>query len=163
MADERDLAGDADASQAFPRPVKARRRAPRRKKRRWRRIAIAVLVLLILSAWSLPYVLSTGMVTRFLTTQISNRIKGNVAIGDLSLSWLGECRVTGLRLTDGADREVLNAATIVYGRGLWHALPDLERFEQFSLVDPQVALILDAETLVGESMPQEGSEALATD
>jgi hypothetical protein len=100
---------------------------------------------LVLLAWSAPYLLSTGPGTALVVGIVNSRIKGSIAIEDLSLRWLGPIRVGGLKLLDEDRRVVLQVREISYGGGVWRAMTDAQRFTELNIDRPRVALYLDEE------------------
>jgi len=117
---------------------------PARKKRRHLRRLLIVLVVLVLIVGFAPLLLSTGAGTRAIMGLVNSRIKGAVHVDDLSVSWLGPCRVENVRVMDCDGREVLRVTDVQYDRGVLGALLDAMDFGQVSVVSPRVALYLDS-------------------
>ena len=74
---------------------------PRRNTlRRLVRIGVLMIALLVLLVVLSPMLLSTGPGTRLLVSLVNDRIEGELAIGDLQLSWLGGQRAVGVAYVD---------------------------------------------------------------
>ena len=116
---------------------------PRRRRRRWPWVVGAIVVVLLLVVWSVPYLLSTDAGTGLVVSIANQSIKGTLGIADLSLSWLGECRVSGMSLSDPAGQEVVNVASVVYTPGVWGAAKDWAQLGRVTVASPQVTLYLD--------------------
>jgi len=116
---------------------------PHRKRRR-RILLAAIGIILAAAIWSIPYVLSTGVGTRFVLSFVNERLRGTVELEDLSLSWTGYTRATGLVVSDPDGREVLRVEEAHIPGGLWRLLTDTERFDYTSLIEPKASLYLDA-------------------
>ena len=127
-------------SPAPPRPAGAADK--RRKRRRRLRIALIVVAAVLLLVGLTPYVLSTGAATRWIVGMVNDRLVGTVAIDDLSLGWLGPCRVKGLRVTDTDGREVLRVEQITWDKGLLSAVRLPERFGRVTVAGPRAVLYL---------------------
>jgi len=125
-----------------PSPGPAPPAGKRRKRRRRLRIALIVVAALLLLVALAPYVLSTGAATRLIVGAVNGRLVGTVAIHDLSLRWLGPCRVKGLRVTDQAGREVLRVEQITWDKGLLSAARLPERFGRVTVAGPRAVLYL---------------------
>lgn len=101
-----------------------------------------VLPLALLLALLAPTLLSTDAGTRWLVGQINGRIDGIVAIEELSLSWFGGQKITGLTYTDtvrGIDLTVgeVDAPDV----GLFSTLTGSRRFGEVHLTDVDLIYI----------------------
>ena len=93
---------------------------PRRRRSRARRILTVLLVLLILViafVALLPALVSAGLGQGIIRGAIARNIKGDVALGDLSLSWTRGQRIRGFTVTDQSGKAALTA-DIAVNRGL---------------------------------------------
>lgn len=115
--------------------------APRRR-RRFRRTVIILLLVLAGIVWSGPYLASTDMARDMIVPAINSRIHGTVGIDDISLSWMGPCRITGLRVVDTSDREVLNVKQIIWDHGAWRGITDAKYFENIEVIEPEAKLFI---------------------
>ena len=117
---------------------------PHRKRRR-RIVLMAIGTLLAAAVWSIPYLLSTGVGTRFVLSFVNERIRGTVELEGLSLSWTGPSRAGGLVVFDPDRREALRVEGAEIPGGLWKLLTDAERFDRAELVTPTARLYLDSQ------------------
>lgn len=115
--------------------------APRRR-HRFRRTVIILLLLLVGVAWAGPYLASTDMARDMIVSTINSRIYGTVQIDDLSLSWLGPCRITGLRVMDTSGREVLRVEQIIWDHGAWRGITGAEDFGNVDVIGPDPKLLI---------------------
>ncbi len=134
--------------------------APRRR-HRFRRTVIILLLLLAGIAWAGPYLASTDTAREMIVSAINSRIYGTVLIDKISLSWLGPCRIKGLRVMDTSDREVLHVEQIIWDHGAWRGLTDYEKIGLVEVVNPKPKLIEEASgefSLVKALKPRKRSE-----
>ena len=115
--------------------------APRRR-HRFRRTVIILLLLLVGVAWSGPYLASTDMAREMIVSSINSRIYGTVLIDYISLSWLGPCRIKGLRVMDTSGLEVLHVEQIVWDHGAWRGIIAPENFGNVDVIEPDPKLII---------------------
>jgi len=134
---------DASADVGTPKVVGAASPARGKKRRRWLKITIVVLVLLLVLVWSIPYLLSTPPGTALVVGIINGGIKGEVAIDDLSLRWLGDCCIHGLRLKDPEGREVVNVGSLTLGAGVLKLAGNAEEFGRLEVGTLAITLYLD--------------------
>ena len=155
------MAGSGKSQQAGvggPHPQAAGPSADPARKRRRLRVPAALAVVLAAIIWSVPYLLSTGPGTSLVGQLASGRVRGTVSIEELSLSWLGPSRVSGLRVLDADGRDTLHAAEVTCTGGLWWLLTDAERFGRVDVVSPRATLYLDpggTPSLLGALAPAE--------
>lgn len=117
--------------------------APPRRRRHWARWLAAGAALLVILLLSLPYLASTGAGTR-LSVRIANRwIPGKLSVENVSLRWLGPCRIEGGRLSDLQGREVIRFDDLTYGAGLWGAIRSWEELQELRIGKPYVCLFTD--------------------
>lgn len=126
----------SDSAKADEAPV-------RRKRRRWHRWLGAVLLLLIILVWSVPYLLATGVGTRLIVEIANGSLPGELSIQDLSLTWLGPCTIRGAGLKDLQGKEVVRIDEIACATGVWHALASTKRFGELRIESPQVSVYVD--------------------
>src|SRR4051794_17668386 len=89
-----------------------------RKRGRWWKILLPVVLVLFLLVLLAPTILSTGMGKSILLGQINSRVPGKVTADSLSLGWFSGAKVRKLEFTDpqGKSVVVLDADT---GITLW--------------------------------------------
>lgn len=135
MADsDRSRQPDKPADDAPPR---------KRRRRRWPWVVLAVVLVLVLLVVLAPYLLSTGAGTRMIESIANDRIKGHIAIGDLSLNWLGPTNIRDVRLLDAQGRQVLSAASVRYDGGVMRAATSPMQFRSLVIEGADVKLLLD--------------------
>ncbi len=117
--------------------------APRRKRRRWPRRLAAIVILLAVLVFVLPYLASTGTGTRWLVGLANRWIPGEMAVQKLSLRWLGSCMVGKASLRDLEGREVISVDQVVYGSGLWRAIVSWAKLGNVEIDGPRVSLYSD--------------------
>ena len=115
-------------------------RTGRHRRRRWWVLAAAVGITAILVVVLIPHLLSSGPGTRMVTSVINGRLPGRVAIGDLSLSWTGPTRMTGLKVTDSQGRDVLALDRLDWSGGLLSAMGSPGQLRRIELNAPDVVL-----------------------
>ncbi len=115
----------------------------RKKRRRWLWVLLGVLAALIVLVWVAPYLVSTPTGTRLLLSAVKARLKGEVEIDDLSISWLGPTYVEGLRVRDPAGEEVLKIKKVNWAGGIWRAVFSGEDFGRIDVDSPDVTLRVD--------------------
>jgi len=115
------------------------------RRRRWWLLAAAVGIAAILVVVVIPHLLSSGPGTRMVTSVINGRLPGRVAIGEMSLSWTGPTRMTGLKVTDPQGRDVLTLDRLDWSGGLLSALRSPGQLRQIELNAPDVVLSQSAE------------------
>jgi len=117
-----------------------------RKKRRWRLVAtllvLAGLIVLILLA---PRIVSTDWGRRIAIGLANDRLKGQVNIEQLDLTWLGPCRASGISVQDVQGRDVLQINGLSYGKGLLTLMTKPAVFERIVAESPRTTLYLDRE------------------
>lgn len=119
---EQPQASEAQAPQPDPAAVAAPAAAPRKKSHWLRRSLLTILILLLVLAALLPTLASTDFARGIIVSQVNDRILGKVAIGNLSLSWFGNCSAAGLGVTDPQGRKVVDVAQVNWDRNLWNLL-----------------------------------------
>ena len=118
---------------------------PPRRRRRWLRWVLGIAIVLIVLIGVAPYLVSTDAGTRWLVGQVNNGIKGRVEVGDLSLSWLGPCRLREVKTFDLDGREVLAVPAVTYAPGLFAAILSPTRFERVAIDRPTAVLHVAAD------------------
>ena len=117
---------------------------PQRRKRHRRRILLTGIVLCVLLVLATaPYWLSTAPGTRLANYLIGSFTPVQVEIEDMSLTWLGPCRVNNVRVRDEADREIFRLEKGTYARGIWHLITQWEDFHQLDLEKPRFVIRVD--------------------
>lgn len=115
---------------------------PRRRRHKLRRAVIILLLGLAAIVWSGPYLASTDIARNMIVPAINSRIYGTVWIDDISLSWLGPCRITGLRVVDTSGRDVLRVKQILWDHGAWRGLTDVKDFGKVDVIEPSSKLFI---------------------
>ncbi|MDY6913391.1 MAG: hypothetical protein SVT52_02895 [Planctomycetota bacterium] len=124
------------------------------KSRLRRRLLFALLLiglLLVVLIWLGPYLASTDTATRWIVSFVDGGLAGRFHIEDLSLNWLGPCRVRGLELSDPSGREVLAIEQITYAPGAWGAMTAVDDFQQVRVGSPHITLYVDKDNRVSIS------------
>lgn len=84
---------------------------PQKKSSFWKIFTTILFIILATSAifiGLLPSIVSSTWGKSFLTKKINESIPGRISIERISLSWLGNQKITGLKLYDPEDEQVLN-------------------------------------------------------
>ncbi len=132
-----------------------------RRRGRFRRAVIVILLLLVVIVAAGPYIASTGPVKALIVSAINSRIHGTVQIDDLSLSWMGPCKVRGLGVTDTSGRKVLHVEQIIWEHGAWRGITGVENFGHVKVIKPKPTLIVgpDGKISLAEALkPRKPSE-----
>jgi hypothetical protein len=119
---EQPQASQAQASAPGAAPAAAPAATPRKKSHWLRRSLLTLAVLLLVLAALLPTIASTDFARGIIVSQVNDRIVGKVAMGNLSLSWFGNCSLAGLGVTDPQGRKVVDVAQVNWDRNLWNLL-----------------------------------------
>src|SRR5688572_11760814 len=94
-----------------------------RKPRRWWKVALGLVLLLMAVVAAIPFALGTSPARRLLLGRI-NRIlaPGGLEIASIRLSWFRPTRITGVVLRDRQGDRVLSAPLATWDRTLWQTL-----------------------------------------
>lgn len=111
---------------------------PVKKKRRWLRVLVMLVVLIALLIGFLPALLSTSPVTAGVVRWVNSMIPGKIAVEDLSLGWLSSCDVRGAAVIDPQGREVLKINSATTPSGLLHIVRG--KLGELSVQQPKVVL-----------------------
>lgn len=82
---------------------------PRKNKRRWLRIVLGLLVLIVLLVLLAPTLLSTGPGKSFVLGQVNKNLRGRVEADAISVGWFSPARVSGLRVYGPDGQQILAA------------------------------------------------------
>jgi len=134
--------GDVASPSTAPNPAELRKSPKPRRRKRFRYLLACALLLLVAIAVAVPYLASTPTALSWVLPRINARLAGDIAIGKVSLSWLGECKLSGVSVTDAEKRQVLSVAEVSFGGGLWRAWRAREAFDLLRIESPQVVLYL---------------------
>ncbi|MCE5279159.1 MAG: hypothetical protein ABFD92_08700 [Planctomycetaceae bacterium] len=115
--------------------------APRR--RRWPWIVAAVAVLLAALVFAAPYLISTRAGTDLVLRAVNDRIDQSVAADDVSLTWLGPCQASDVRVVDEQGRDVALVKNVQLQKGLLGLIFSPYRFEKATLTEPRVTVYVD--------------------
>ncbi|GJM24935.1 MAG: hypothetical protein DHS20C16_13500 [Phycisphaerae bacterium] len=136
---------NVNASEGESKPVK--------KKRWFRRIAIAFVLLLFLLAGlvvSSPALLSTSPARNYATSWIGEKVGGKVNLSSLSLSWFDDCKVEDFSMSDAQGREWINSGLVVIPGGVWGLLQRLDIPENIQIESPSVIVYVEEDTVSDE-------------
>ena len=120
----------------------AEQKAPRKKRRIWLRVLLALLLILVALAATAPWLLSTGPGTRLVLWIANSKIDGKMEIADLSLTWSGPCRIEGLSIRDPKNREVLGTQRLTWSNGVWGGITKWEDLGEVNVKKLLVGLYL---------------------
>jgi len=134
---------NATESPTEPPPSTAK---PARRRPRWGRRIIVLLVLLIVGLAALvalaPTLLSTNAGRDAILSVANDKLQGSLAVGDLSIAWFGQCVAQDVKASDPQGREVLAAKRVTFAGGVWDAVGAMQRLEQITIESPQAVLYL---------------------
>ncbi len=116
-----------------------------RRRRRWPRVLLALILLLAALVVAAPYLLSTAPAERWLAGAASGYLRGEVRIGGLSLNWFGPMTIDDVRVIDADGRDVLVARRITLDKGTLALATSPMNFGRVELEGPSVELYRDAE------------------
>jgi hypothetical protein len=124
---------------------------------------VLLLVLIVLVAGLVgfaPTIASTDWGRNRIVLLINDQIKGNVALGGLDLSWLGDSAVRDVAVQDPEGRECVSVGEVQIPGGLLRLLRDFYNVGQVTVTAPEVVLYIDEEgnfSLVEAFDPKEPS------
>ncbi len=124
-----------------PAPAPPQRKC--RRRRWWIRFPLGILVLLIILVALAPYLASTATGSRLILSLVNDQIQGRVGVEELSLSWRGPTKLSGLTVVDPAGREVLTVDQAAWPGGVWTALRSREQLGNISVDSPRAVLHID--------------------
>lgn len=116
---------------------------PPKKRRRGRRILTVLAVLFVMLAGAviaLPYLASTAWATQKIVGTVNGRIDGELALDRLSLAWFRPCKLSGIRVNDPSDREVVVAESIAVQGGVWGLVKAMGLPKEIQIQAPKVTL-----------------------
>ena len=116
-----------------------------KKKHRLRKLIIIVLLLFALLIFVSPYLLSTDSGSGWVAGVISNYSQQEIKIQDMSLSWLGPIHLTGLKVCDDQQREILQVEKIRWSKGLLRAISRPLVFTELDIDRPAGVIYVTAE------------------
>jgi len=114
-----------------------------RRRRRWPYVLTAVIVLLAIPVLLLPSLVSTNRGTNVLLRYLNSRLRGNVQVRNVSLTWKGPTDIQGVEVKDPEGRKVLAAKRITWARGVWGAVTSAMHFDNIKIDSPQAVLYFD--------------------
>jgi hypothetical protein len=115
----------------------------RRKKRRWLRVLVALIVALALLVLATPWIVSQPVVSNRLLSFANNALGGQIALEKLSITWFGPCTIERLAVVDPERRQVLSVDRLQLASGVWDLLTAREAFGEIVIDSPSVSLHLD--------------------
>jgi len=112
---------------------------PPRKRRRWLRVAIVLLALLVALVTFAPQILSMGFVKNFLFARAGARVGMQISAEELRLAWFGSQAVHGLRVESAAGEPLARVATVRLDQGLLDLLAHWPRIGGVVIEDGEAA------------------------
>ncbi len=110
-----------------------------RKRRRFLMAFVALACLAFVFVLVLPRLLSTTSARYWLVGRINARLApGSVAVGSLSLSWLGPIEVDGIRLADPRGKQVLAVRQVRLDGGILRLLASRPDYGKITVVGAEV-------------------------
>ncbi|MCB9850869.1 MAG: hypothetical protein H6817_09220 [Phycisphaerales bacterium] len=112
---------------------------PPRRKRRGRRLVIILLAMFVGALGLvalLPTIASMSWARRQVLGIANDRIRGSLAVDAWSLGWFSPCSLTGVKVVDPSDREVLHVESVRYGGGLLEAITGWDHLSDLVIVEP---------------------------
>jgi len=103
-----------------------------RKRRKWWKILLGVMIVLFIIVLLTPALLSTGPGKNFLLDQVNKRVAGTVTADELSIGWFSGASVRGLVVKDPDGKEVINVPSADTGLTLLSAVG--QSFQGLNLV-----------------------------
>ncbi|MCC7408839.1 MAG: hypothetical protein IT442_12255, partial [Phycisphaeraceae bacterium] len=85
---------------------------PPRRGRRWLRMLLALVLILLGLVLLLPSLVSSGPGTSLVLSVVDRSLPGSVKINDLSIGWLGGTHLSGVELLDPAGQSVVHLDTL---------------------------------------------------
>ncbi|MCC7204936.1 MAG: hypothetical protein IT441_07630, partial [Phycisphaeraceae bacterium] len=85
---------------------------PPRRGRRWLKLLVALVLILLGLVLLLPTLVSSGPGTNLVLSVVDRALPGSVKISDLSIGWLGGAHVLGVDLLDPAGQSVIHLDTL---------------------------------------------------
>lgn len=133
----------SNTSAASKIPDSSNRTVGLKRKSRWKRNTVVILIGLLLLVYCLPWLVSTK---RFYQPFV-DRLAGEgfvVEIGSIELDWLATPRIRNISIREPENKPLLQIPEIRADRGLWRLLWSRKELGVFHVVDPRVDVeILD--------------------
>jgi hypothetical protein len=162
------LMPDSAGKDARPTPDSAARPPgdspkPRRRFRRLLWVMAAMLIGAIGFVVLLPTIVSMDWARRQVLSAANPRVRGSLAVDSWKLGWFSPCTLTGVRVDDPAEREVLRIASVRYGGGLWQAIRQWDRLRDLLIVEPVTTLYVaeDGSVSLAEALSSPGAAPTA--
>jgi hypothetical protein len=162
------LMPDSAGKDARPTPDSAARPPgdspkPRRRFRRLLWVMAAMLIGAIGFVVLLPTIVSMDWARRQVLSAANPRVRGSLAVESWKLGWFSPCTLTGVRVDDPAEREVLRIASVRYGGGLWQAIRQWDRLRDLLIVEPVTTLYVaeDGSVSLAEALSSPGAAPTA--
>ncbi|GEM_PF-2553862 len=118
---------------------------PVKRRRRWLWALLALFALGVLLVALAPTLLSTGPARRFVLGKVSGQINGSVTASSWSFGWFSGVRMTDLKVSDAAGKEMLTVSSISAPAGLLSMARSTKELQTVEVVRPQVELVVDAD------------------
>ncbi|NQU75909.1 MAG: hypothetical protein HQ546_06310, partial [Planctomycetes bacterium] len=118
-----------------------------RKRRRWLRVLIGIVILLLALVALAPTLVSTSLGRKMVVSAVNDRIRGKVQIEDMPLGWFSTCSVDGLAVIDPQGRKTLDVKRIVLSKGLLSLVWSRKNKDlgQIDIDTPQADLYMDTD------------------
>ncbi len=119
--------------------------APAPKKRRWRRLAVVFVLLLVLLAvgvWAAPGLIAKSSYRHKLIADATKDLNGKVEVGAISLAWLHPIELFDVTVTDPDGRPVLTAAKVSTERTLLDFARDRSDLGVITVEQPRVEVVV---------------------
>jgi translocation and assembly module TamB len=98
------------------------------RRRRWRVVAVVLVVLVAGAVAAFPWALGTPPARRWLLSRANHALApGGLNFATIRFSWFGPTRITGLTLLDPQGEAVIDAPTARWDRNLWQILVEHPR------------------------------------
>ncbi len=92
---------------------------PLRRKRRWRRVLVGLVVAVVALVAAVPWVLNLGPVRSMVVGRINSAIApGSVVVEGWSLGWIAPVRIDGIALVDPKGKQVIAAREVRFDYGM---------------------------------------------
>ncbi len=112
-----------------------------RKRRRWPRVVIALLGLLLLLIWFAPTIVARTVLRNALARQVGASLDGTLTIGGASLGWLAPIELREIQLTDPQGRVVAQIPRVTSSKSLIGLIRDRGELGTFTITQPTVDIV----------------------
>src|SRR5688500_7695214 len=95
-----------------PPPAVAAPPAPPKRRRRWPKVVVGILLLLALLVIFAPTIAGTAPVRSFILGRVNDTLKGRIHVGDWALGWTSGIQVQDLKVFDAQESLVLGVSRL---------------------------------------------------